>query len=171
MDHYAGGRRPGWAGQWSGRQDLNLRPPASKAGVLPGCTTSRFPWQGSNLHHPGQSRAASQLADRGAGDGDGGYRTFVCAISMHYPVLRHLQLVGLVRIELTPVGYEPTARPSSYRPTCWPRSCCSRAVTTIRYSVSKVRGLHPNRCSPWWVTKESNLPGQTTTGLQPARSP
>ena len=26
---------------WSGRQDLNLRPPAPKAGALPSCATSR----------------------------------------------------------------------------------------------------------------------------------
>ena len=67
--------------------------PASKAGVLPDCTTSRFPWQGSNLHHPGQSRAASQLADRGADDGDGGNRTFFCAFSV-----RRLDHVGNVSI-------------------------------------------------------------------------
>jgi hypothetical protein len=29
--------------QWSGREDLNLRPPAPKAGALPGCATSRQP--------------------------------------------------------------------------------------------------------------------------------
>src|SRR5207253_1663372 len=28
---------------WSGREDLNLRPPAPKAGALPGCATPR-PW-------------------------------------------------------------------------------------------------------------------------------
>ena len=28
---------------WSGREDLNLRPPAPKAGALPGCATSRQP--------------------------------------------------------------------------------------------------------------------------------
>ena len=26
---------------WSGRQDLNLRPPAPQAGALPGCATPR----------------------------------------------------------------------------------------------------------------------------------
>jgi hypothetical protein len=31
------------AGPWSGREDLNLRPPAPKAGALPGCATSRQP--------------------------------------------------------------------------------------------------------------------------------
>ena len=30
-------------GSWSGREDLNLRPPAPKAGALPGCATSRQP--------------------------------------------------------------------------------------------------------------------------------
>ena len=29
------------AGIWSGREDLNLRPPAPKAGALPGCATPR----------------------------------------------------------------------------------------------------------------------------------
>jgi hypothetical protein len=28
--------------QWSGREDLNLRPPAPKAGALPGCATPRL---------------------------------------------------------------------------------------------------------------------------------
>src|SRR5438132_1874126 len=28
---------------WSGREDLNLRPPAPKAGALPGCATPRRP--------------------------------------------------------------------------------------------------------------------------------
>src|SRR5438874_7868819 len=28
---------------WSGRRDLNSRPPAPKAGALPGCATSRPP--------------------------------------------------------------------------------------------------------------------------------
>ena len=28
---------------WSGRQDLNLRPPAPKAGALPDCATPRLP--------------------------------------------------------------------------------------------------------------------------------
>src|SRR5215472_2951375 len=28
---------------WSGREDLNLRPPAPKAGALPGCATPRHP--------------------------------------------------------------------------------------------------------------------------------
>ena len=27
---------------WSGREDLNLRPPAPKAGALPGCATPRL---------------------------------------------------------------------------------------------------------------------------------
>ena len=27
--------------KWSGREDLNLRPPAPKAGALPGCATPR----------------------------------------------------------------------------------------------------------------------------------
>ena len=27
--------------EWSGREDLNLRPPAPKAGALPGCATPR----------------------------------------------------------------------------------------------------------------------------------
>ena len=31
------------SGTWSGREDLNLRPPAPKAGALPGCATSRQP--------------------------------------------------------------------------------------------------------------------------------
>ena len=29
-------------GYWSGREDLNLRPPAPKAGALPGCATPRL---------------------------------------------------------------------------------------------------------------------------------
>ena len=29
-------------GEWSGRQDLNLRHPAPKAGALPGCATPRM---------------------------------------------------------------------------------------------------------------------------------
>ena len=29
--------------QWSGRLDLNQRPPAPKAGALPGCATPRLP--------------------------------------------------------------------------------------------------------------------------------
>jgi hypothetical protein len=29
--------------RWSGRQDLNLRPPAPKAGALPSCATPRKP--------------------------------------------------------------------------------------------------------------------------------
>ena len=28
--------------KWSGREDLNLRPPAPKAGALPGCATPRL---------------------------------------------------------------------------------------------------------------------------------
>ena len=36
----AGGSGP--ASGWSGREDLNLRPPAPKAGALPGCATPRF---------------------------------------------------------------------------------------------------------------------------------
>src|SRR5438128_8784657 len=28
--------------EWSGREDLNLRPPAPKAGALPGCATPRL---------------------------------------------------------------------------------------------------------------------------------
>jgi hypothetical protein len=35
---------------WSGREDSNLRPPAPKAGALPGCATSRQP------HFPGSGR-------------------------------------------------------------------------------------------------------------------
>ncbi len=31
-----------WARYWSGREDLNLRPPAPKAGALPGCATPRW---------------------------------------------------------------------------------------------------------------------------------
>ena len=34
-------RFPVW-GIWSGREDLNLRPPAPKAGALPGCATPRL---------------------------------------------------------------------------------------------------------------------------------
>src|SRR5262249_46580104 len=30
-----------WFSDWSGREDLNLRPPAPKAGALPGCATPR----------------------------------------------------------------------------------------------------------------------------------
>ena len=30
---------------WSGREDLNLRPPAPKAGALPGCATPRHDWK------------------------------------------------------------------------------------------------------------------------------
>jgi hypothetical protein len=35
-------RYPGMRCQWSGREDLNLRPPAPKAGALPGCATPRL---------------------------------------------------------------------------------------------------------------------------------
>jgi hypothetical protein len=38
----AAGRREG--GKWSGRADLNGRPPAPKAGALPGCATPRRPY-------------------------------------------------------------------------------------------------------------------------------
>src|SRR2546426_6620782 len=31
------------AEKWSGRLDLNQRPPAPKAGALPGCATPRYP--------------------------------------------------------------------------------------------------------------------------------
>src|SRR5215470_12316418 len=34
---------PEWTfGKWSGREDSNLRPPAPKAGALPGCATPRL---------------------------------------------------------------------------------------------------------------------------------
>ncbi len=36
--------------QWSGREDLNLRPPAPKAGALPGCATPRLHRQASSLY-------------------------------------------------------------------------------------------------------------------------
>jgi hypothetical protein len=39
--HAARSRRDG---VWSGREDLNLRPPAPKAGALPGCATPRPLW-------------------------------------------------------------------------------------------------------------------------------
>ena len=35
-------RWPPHQGGWSGREDLNLRPPAPKAGALPGCATPRL---------------------------------------------------------------------------------------------------------------------------------
>src|SRR6516164_8483742 len=31
-----------YSNHWSGREDLNLRPPAPKAGALPGCATPRL---------------------------------------------------------------------------------------------------------------------------------
>jgi hypothetical protein len=34
--------RNGQTENWSGREDLNLRPPAPKAGALPGCATPRL---------------------------------------------------------------------------------------------------------------------------------
>src|ERR1700746_809894 len=40
------GAEPGFEcceGKWSGRGDLNARPPAPKAGALPGCATPRHP--------------------------------------------------------------------------------------------------------------------------------
>src|SRR5215470_10432203 len=39
--------------KWSGREDLNLRPPAPKAGALPGCATPR--------HSPGLFDSKSLL--------------------------------------------------------------------------------------------------------------
>src|SRR3954464_10358295 len=39
---------------WSGREDLNLRPPAPKAGALPGCATPR---RGRALLPPGHTSA------------------------------------------------------------------------------------------------------------------
>lgn len=36
--------------QWSGREDLNLRPPAPKAGALPGCATPRLHRRASSLY-------------------------------------------------------------------------------------------------------------------------
>ncbi len=44
---------------WSGREDLNLRPPAPKAGALPGCATPR-PAHGN----PSNPRVAEQPTDR-----------------------------------------------------------------------------------------------------------
>src|SRR4249920_382250 len=38
---YRRSRKSGGAGAKSGREDLNLRPPAPKAGALPGCATPR----------------------------------------------------------------------------------------------------------------------------------
>jgi hypothetical protein len=36
-------RRPVYSiDDWSGREDLNLRPPAPQAGALPGCATPRI---------------------------------------------------------------------------------------------------------------------------------
>ena len=37
--------------RWSGRQDLNLRPPAPKAGALPDCATPRLPACFRSLSH------------------------------------------------------------------------------------------------------------------------
>src|SRR5690606_15581795 len=39
-------------GRWSGRQDSNLRPPAPKAGALPGCATPRGPAGNSSCRPP-----------------------------------------------------------------------------------------------------------------------
>jgi hypothetical protein len=55
------------AGVWSGREDLNLRPPAPKAGALPGCATPR-------------PRPARSIPERGRyleyGGGDGSLYLF-----------------------------------------------------------------------------------------------
>ena len=38
--------------EWSGRADLNGRPPAPKAGALPGCATPRHSMAGLRNMHP-----------------------------------------------------------------------------------------------------------------------
>ena len=50
-------RYPGMRCQWSGREDLNLRPPAPKAGALPGCATPR---QGVHSLMPKNSRYTAE---------------------------------------------------------------------------------------------------------------
>ncbi len=41
---------------WSGREDLNLRPPAPHAGALPGCATPR-----TAAHHTAMKKAGTDL--------------------------------------------------------------------------------------------------------------
>ena len=38
--------------KWSGRQDLNLRPPGPKPGALPSCATSRKKWRARQESNP-----------------------------------------------------------------------------------------------------------------------
>ena len=49
---------------WSGRGDLNSRPPAPKAGALPGCATSRRQHRPSTHYRSGRARPGSELAGR-----------------------------------------------------------------------------------------------------------
>src|SRR5215471_11178742 len=57
---------PGWTKlRWSGREDLNLRPPAPKAGALPGCATPR-------RHHRVESLESTiSLDEESTGGGEG----------------------------------------------------------------------------------------------------
>ena len=50
-------------GKWSGRADLNGRPPAPKAGALPGCATPR-PAYLTTLYRPGRRRLQSRERGR-----------------------------------------------------------------------------------------------------------
>ena len=93
---------------WSGREDLNLRHPAPKAGALPGCATPRR-WNDNHSHFallgenqqallpqqrhnrvtlrllqagllPALSCTACALLAHVAHDFDGGYRVYLCLL-------------------------------------------------------------------------------------------
>src|SRR6185436_10173102 len=56
--------------KWSGRQDLNLRPPPPQGGALPGCATPR-----PKLQKPG----VSAMLHEGLVDGKGPWGKTICA--------------------------------------------------------------------------------------------
>src|SRR3569833_624941 len=79
---------------WSGRQDLNLRHPAPKAGALPGCATPRpfssrgGPWwarQDSNLRPDRYERPALTAELQARKDADRAGRALAACRRQHKP--------------------------------------------------------------------------------------
>src|SRR5512132_3157886 len=50
--------------EWSGRQDVNLRPPDPQSGALPGCATPRLRSAGFSQKGPSPSRRSQPRAER-----------------------------------------------------------------------------------------------------------
>src|SRR4051812_41046677 len=47
---------------WSGREDLNLRPPEPHSGALPGCATARCYYGAKSFEYSGSTSPVSRLA-------------------------------------------------------------------------------------------------------------